>query len=74
MPHGKREITVAKWNEIPEDTDILVSHGPPFGIGDCCRSGLCVGCPILLSAVQERVKPKIHAFGHIHEGTIITMF
>lgn len=72
LPTGKTEITIAKWNEIPDDTDILVSHGPPFGIGDLCKSSLRVGCPMLLSAVQERVKPKIHAFGHIHEG--ITKF
>ena len=31
--------------------------------------GKChVGCAELLSTVQQRVKPKVHVFGHIHEG------
>lgn len=28
-----------------------------------------VGCVELLNTVQKRVRPKLHAFGHIHEGT-----
>lgn len=53
---------------IPEDTDILITHGPPIGHGDLCRSGLRAGCVELLSTVQNRVKPEYHVFGHIHEG------
>lgn len=57
-----------KWNMIPEDTDILVTHGPPFGIGDEVRRGSkSVGCKELLERVNK-IKPKIHAFGHIHEA------
>jgi len=29
-----------------------------------------VGCVDLLNAVQLRVKPKYHIFGHIHEGKV----
>jgi Icc-related predicted phosphoesterase len=55
------------WNKIPPTTDILVTHGPPFGIGDRTARGLSVGCEDLLSRLSE-VKPRLHCFGHIHEG------
>lgn len=56
------------WDLIPKGTDILVTHGPPFGIFDETEDELRVGCEDLRKAVQERVKPRIHCFGHIHEG------
>ena len=56
-----------KWKLIPEDTDILVTHGPPMGILDKTNSGKQVGCEELLSRVFE-IKPRYHIFGHIHEG------
>lgn len=55
------------WDVIPEGIDILVTHGPPYGIADIAPIGGHIGCPKLLEAVR-RVKPRIHAFGHIHEG------
>jgi Icc-related predicted phosphoesterase len=55
------------WDLIPSDTDILITHGPPFGIGDKLVTGVPVGCEELLLAV-ERVQPKVHLFGHIHEA------
>ena len=57
-----------RWRLIPQDTDILITHGPPYGIGDLCRSGVNAGCEDLLEAVQNSVRPKVHCFGHIHEG------
>ena len=39
-----------KWKLIPTDTDILITHGPPLGIGDS-RKGSHVGCTDLLEAV-----------------------
>ena len=57
-----------KWNNIPSDTDILITHGPPLGIGDKLKSNYHVGCADLLVTVQDRVKPKFHIFGHIHES------
>ena len=61
----------AKWDLIPEDTDVLITHGPPFGHGDRTVRGEQVGCRDLLEAV-ERIKPRVHIFGHIHEGQGIT--
>lgn len=66
LPRGGEEIK-SKCNLIPNNTDILVTHGPPFGILDRVKGGRNVGCEDLLAAVG-RVKPKIHVFGHIHEG------
>jgi len=56
------------WNSIPEGIDILVTHGPPFGILDETEEGVKAGCNILLHEIQNRIKPKYHISGHIHEG------
>ena len=45
----------------------MLTHGPPHGILDEIFPGENVGCENLRRAV-ERCKPRIHAFGHIHEG------
>ncbi|XP_053952871.1 metallophosphoesterase domain-containing protein 1 [Anastrepha ludens] len=66
------EACLNKWNLIPNDVDILVTHTPPIGHGDLCCSGIRAGCVELLTTVQKRVKPKYHVFGHIHEGYGIT--
>ena len=55
------------WDLIPFDIDILVTHGPPHDILDETRDEIRAGCEDLRIAVQERVKPRIHCFGHIHE-------
>lgn len=57
----------AKWDLIPDGTDVLVTHGPPAGHGDTTVRGEAVGCADLMDAVR-RVRPKVHIFGHIHEG------
>jgi len=60
------------WDLIPSNTDILITHGPPFGILDRCTDGGTVGCKDLLKKINS-LNIKIHAFGHIHEsyGSII---
>lgn len=65
LPRGK-EIK-AKWDLIPLGIDVLVTHGPPFGFGDLVQGGEKVGCADLLEAL-DRVQPKLHVFGHIHEA------
>ena len=60
------ENLCAKWALIPDDTDVLVTHTPPFGILDQPRSrNINCGCPHLLERV-EVVKPRFHLFGHNH--------
>ncbi|MFY9225659.1 MAG: metallophosphatase domain-containing protein [Blastocatellia bacterium] len=56
-----------KWNMIAPNTDILITHGPPANICDMTMAGELAGCQDLLEAV-EKVKPKLHVFGHIHEA------
>lgn len=56
------------YASIPGDTDVLITHGPPYGILDCSPSSdQHQGDPVLLEAVQ-RVRPQLHVFGHIHGG------
>jgi len=62
------EECLEKWNQIPSDTDVLITHSPPLGFGDLCSTGVRAGCVDLLHTVQRRVKPKYHVYGHIHEG------
>jgi len=50
--------------QIPEDTDVLISHNPPYEILDF-DDNIHYGCPDLLQAV-ERIKPRYHLFGHVH--------
>lgn len=56
-----------KWALIPDDTDVLVTHGPPAGILDFVADGPPLGCDDLAERVR-RVAPHIHAFGHIHDS------
>jgi Icc-related predicted phosphoesterase len=66
LPRGEK--IKEKWDMIPTNTDILITHGPPFGKLDYVPyDNINVGCEDLLTRIQE-LKPKIHVFGHIHEG------
>ncbi len=63
------ESLLPKWNLIPDDVDILVTHGPPYGILDGCGEyGACAGDVNLRQELEQRIKPKLHIFGHIHEN------
>lgn len=54
------------YARIPDGTDILITHGPPYGILDMAPgSSMHSGCRELLDAVL-RVRPKLHVCGHIH--------
>lgn len=74
LPRG--EALRAKWDRIPSGVDVLVTHGPPYGHGDLARpfdgqQPRAVGCVELLQAVR-RVRPRLHVYGHIHEGHGVT--
>lgn len=45
----------------------MMTHGPPMGMLDATRTEEHVGCQHLLRAAR-RCKPRLHCFGHIHEG------
>jgi len=70
-----------KWNIIPLNTDILITHGPAYGECDWVvprkkhggehvkfTDGGCVGCEDLLDIILNKVCPKFHISGHIHSA------
>src|SRR5262249_42249694 len=60
------------WDKIPDDTQILITHGPPFDIldktvyanGDPRNEPL--GCEDLTNRIKELKDLDLHFFGHIH--------
>ena len=63
------------WEQIPEDVDIVVTHGPPKGILDLTynRDNELEMCGDL--ALKKRIKeiqPKLVCFGHIHNMNGVT--
>jgi Icc-related predicted phosphoesterase len=60
---------VEHWKAIPNDIDVLITHGPPHTICDyVIWDNSHEGSPSLYFEVVERIKPKLHCFGHIHGG------
>lgn len=56
------------WDQIPKDTNILVTHGPPFGILDYVGFDHSTnqGCSSLRNVCDNLPDLKLHVFGHIH--------
>ncbi|TNE45268.1 MAG: hypothetical protein EP343_27010 [Deltaproteobacteria bacterium] len=54
-----------KWKAIPSSVDILITHGPPAGIGDLMGPFGHAGCEDLAKEIQ-RIRPLLHLFGHSH--------
>lgn len=65
LPRG--EALRKRWDLIPDETNVLITHGPPHGRLDLAQRGEHTGCEELWTALQ-RVRPRLHVFGHIHEG------
>ncbi|MGA2079632.1 MAG: metallophosphatase domain-containing protein [Holophaga sp.] len=61
------EALRAVWRRIPPDVDVLVTHGPPHGFLDQVGSGEHLGCEELRLRLGA-VHPRLHVFGHIHDG------
>jgi predicted phosphohydrolase len=64
LPRG--QALASKWSLIPTGIHVLVTHGPPYGIGDWSGDPERQGCQDLRVAVR-RVRPLLHLFGHIHQ-------
>jgi len=55
------------WKNIPDDTQFLITHGPPKGILDYVPfDDFNAGCEDLLTRILELKNLKHHAFGHLH--------
>lgn len=64
-----RDIIQKHWDLIPEDTKVLILHGPPHGILDKTREGEHVGCEALTNTINTKLKSlEVCIFGHIHES------
>lgn len=67
----KREKINMVWQAIPDDTDVLITHGPPKGVRDLSfdRDGsleMC-GCSALMKRCWAlRNTLRLVCFGHIH--------
>lgn len=61
------EPLATHWSHIPPDTDVLLTHGPVYGILDVLLNEQHSGDKDLLRKVME-IKPKVHVCGHIHEA------
>jgi len=64
LPRG--EAIAAVWRKIPAGLDVLITHGPPEGLGDRSPVGGRAGCADLRRRIAE-VQPRLHLFGHIHQ-------
>lgn len=75
LPRGGKALR-AKWRAIPDKTNVLITHGPPYGILDEVPMDILgdgedgsvenTGCRLLAERVQELPNLKLHIFGHIH--------
>ena len=67
LPRGGEELK-EKWDMIPPNMDILITHGPPWGhLDTVVGQSTNLGCELLAEKIKV-LKPKIHVFGHIHSG------
>eukprot|EP01083_Nonionella_stella_P164331 543508_1 len=53
------------FGNIPSDTDVLITHVPPYGVRDAETAGH-IGSDSLLNNSRNRIKPLLHVFGHVH--------
>lgn len=69
MQHTTTYAIAAATIPIPKypGVDIIMTHGPPLGHLDQLPNGAFLGCRNLQRAVA-RAQPRLHCFGHIHEG------
>jgi Icc-related predicted phosphoesterase len=62
------EELAERWRQIPLDTSVLITHGPPYGILDQLPDGRHVGDRALSDRLPSLKNLKLHVFGHIHCG------
>ena len=55
------------WEQIPLNTDILITHTPPKYHCDESHAGVPAGCEVLRQALW-RIRPRLAICGHVHEG------
>ena len=63
--HWQRDVKDMKF-DIPKNTDVLITHEPPFGYGDATLDCRRIGSEALTQAVKDTPNLKLHVFGHNH--------
>jgi Icc-related predicted phosphoesterase len=58
----------SRWQLIPDNCDILMTHSPALGYGDDIQVEGDAGCYWLLDHIQGRARPQLHVTGHIHQN------
>ncbi|MGE0551637.1 MAG: hypothetical protein AB7O24_31925 [Kofleriaceae bacterium] len=64
LPRG--DFLAVVWRNTPHGVDVLITHGPPHGIGDEVDGAGQAGCADLRGRLAE-VAPRLHLFGHVHQ-------
>ena len=70
LPRGEKLEKV--WDRIPDDTNVLVTHCPPYSVLDLVindrsnENGEMVGCQDLANRILSLKELRLHVFGHIH--------
>jgi len=69
----KREDMKHVWELVPENTDVLITHGPPLNYGDAVYKRMAgmatrenVGCKFQLEMIKNHPNLKVVVCGHIH--------
>ncbi len=58
-----------RWQAIPDDTQVLITHGPAFGhLDNGSPQKRSLGCELLRQRLEQLAQLKLHLFGHIHEA------
>jgi Icc-related predicted phosphoesterase len=67
-------IAKSHWSKIPNDTDVLITHGPAYNKLDkimkpirADQPQLNLGCPQLAERIKA-INPQLHICGHIHSS------
>jgi len=64
----KEEMLAQYYANIPDDTDVLITHCPPYGILDKNSNGESCGSHALYFRIKQLQQLKHHIFGHIHHS------
>lgn len=71
--YNRGKDIAAEWAKIPLDTNILITHGPPYGILDLVEDTLSnrgrdlhQGCQDLRTTIQKLPQLKLSLHGHLH--------
>lgn len=78
--NANEEKLARQWSLIPDSTNVLITHGPPYGYGDLVPGKITpdseeewptpvhAGCQHLRQRIDNLPNLRLAVFGHIHSG------